>query len=31
VPLPEVQRRCGLKDPGVLVRLQRHVNQVVAP
>ena len=27
--LDEVLRRCGLKDPGVLIRLQRHVNPVV--
>ena len=26
VPLLEVQRRCGLKDASVLIRLQRHVN-----
>ncbi len=29
VPLCEVLRRCGLLDPGVLTRLQRHVNPVV--
>ena len=26
VPLLEVQRRCGLKDASVLIRLQRHIN-----
>ena len=26
MPLDEVLRRCGLKDPGVLIRLQRHVH-----
>ena len=26
VALGEVLRRCGLHDPGVLTRLQRHVN-----
>ena len=26
VPLGEVMRRCGLRDAGVLTRLQRHVN-----
>jgi len=30
VPLGEVLRRCGLLDAGVLTRLQRHVNPVVA-
>ena len=30
VPLGEVLRRCGLTDAGVLTRLQRHVNPVVA-
>ena len=28
VPLGEVMRRCGLRDAGVLTRLQRHVNPV---
>ena len=31
VPLGEVLRRCGLLDAGVLTRLQRHINSVVAP
>ena len=26
MPLLEIQQRCGLKDPGVLIRLQRHVH-----
>ncbi|MDB5929000.1 MAG: phage integrase [Polaromonas sp.] len=30
MPLSEVLRRCGLKDPGVLIRLQRHVNSNAA-
>ena len=31
VPLPEVQRRCGLKDASVLIRLQRHINSNSVP
>ena len=30
IPLDEVLRRCGLKDPGVLIRLQRHVHNTAA-
>jgi integrase/recombinase XerC len=30
MPLIEVLRRCGLKDPGVLIRLQRHVHATPA-
>jgi hypothetical protein len=26
MPLIEVLRRCGLMDPGVLIRLQHHVH-----
>lgn len=28
--LDEVLRRCGLKDAGVLIRLQRHVHSTAA-
>jgi site-specific recombinase XerD len=29
VPLNEILRRCGLKDPQVLIRLQKHLNLIV--
>ena len=29
VPLSDILRRCGLKDPQVLIRLQKHLNPVV--